>query len=139
MFRVSELWRAAKSIQHPRPYTRFPRPNHTFARLANEAWTPQPSTSSPNPHLKSWNCLSLSLWHLSLSMFRAGATLRNPKSCALNARPATQLPEYVPSAGNLIWKEFEFKNNLQSDFGHFRANNQIIISKVAKIALRDCF
>ena len=37
---------------------------------------------------------------------------------------------------NLIWKEFKFKNNLQGDFGHFRENNQIILSTVAKIAVK---
>ena len=31
---------------------------------------------------------------------------------------------------------FNLKNNLQGDVGHFRENNQIILSKVAKIALK---
>ena len=33
---------------------------------------------------------------------------------------------------------FNLKKN-QGDFGHLRENNQIILSKVAKIALRDFF
>ena len=40
---------------------------------------------------------------------------------------------------NLIGKEFKFKTISQGDFGHFRENKSIILSKVAKIALRDCF
>ena len=36
---------------------------------------------------------------------------------------------------DLMYKPFQFKNNLQGDFGHFRENNLIILSKVAKIAL----
>ena len=37
--------------------------------------------------------------------------------------------------GNLIGKHLYFIKNIQGDFGHFRENNQIIVSKVAKIAL----
>ena len=34
---------------------------------------------------------------------------------------------------------FNLKTISQGDVGHFRENNRIIVSKVAKIALRDCF
>jgi len=42
-------------------------------------------------------------------------------------------------ASTLCEKSFNLKTISQGDFGHFRENNQIILSKVAKIALRDCF
>jgi len=42
-----------------------------------------------------------------------------------------------------VWILDELSLNLktitQGDLGHFRENNQIILSKAAKIALRDCF
>jgi hypothetical protein len=41
--------------------------------------------------------------------------------------------------GSLYEKSLNLKTISQGDFGHFRENNQIILSKVAKIALRDCF
>jgi hypothetical protein len=34
---------------------------------------------------------------------------------------------------------FNLKTISQGDFGRFRDNNLIILPKVAKIALRDCF
>ena len=39
----------------------------------------------------------------------------------------------------LYEKSFNLKTISQGNFGHFREHNQIILSKVAKIALRDCF
>ena len=42
-------------------------------------------------------------------------------------------------AGILYEKSFNLKTISQGDFGHFRENDLIILSKVAKIALRDCF
>ena len=39
----------------------------------------------------------------------------------------------------LYEKSFNLKTISQGDCGHFRENNLIILSKVATIALRDCF
>ena len=39
----------------------------------------------------------------------------------------------------LCENSFNLKTIAQGDFGQFRENNQIIVSTVAKIALRDCF
>ena len=39
----------------------------------------------------------------------------------------------------LYEKSVNLKTISQGDFGHFREDNLIILSKVAKIALRDCF
>ena len=39
----------------------------------------------------------------------------------------------------LYEKNFNLKTISQGDFGHFRETNQIILSRVAKIALRECF
>ena len=39
----------------------------------------------------------------------------------------------------LCENSFDFKTISQGDCGHFRDNNLIILSQVAKIALRDCF
>jgi hypothetical protein len=39
----------------------------------------------------------------------------------------------------LYEKSLNLKTISQGDFGHFRENNLIILSEVAKIALRDCF
>ena len=41
----------------------------------------------------------------------------------------------VVGVESVVWKKF-FKTISQGDFGHFRENNQIIVSKVAKIALK---
>jgi len=38
-----------------------------------------------------------------------------------------------------MWKPFQFEKNLPGDFGHLRENNQIVLSKVAKIALKIVF
>ena len=38
---------------------------------------------------------------------------------------------------SLYEKSFNFLKISQGDFGHFRENNQIILSQEAKIALRD--
>ena len=52
----------------------------------------------------------------------------------------------APPVGNHTTRHFRsyvktvlFQNNLQGDFGHFRENNLIIFSKVAKIALKFVF
>jgi len=43
-------------------------------------------------------------------------------------------------AGDILCENsFNLKTISQGDFGHLGENNQIIVSKVAKIALRDCF
>jgi hypothetical protein len=39
----------------------------------------------------------------------------------------------------LYEKSLNLKTISQGDFGHFRENNLIILSNVAKIALRACF
>ena len=39
----------------------------------------------------------------------------------------------------LCEKSFNLNTISQGDFGHLRDNNPIILSKAAKIALRDCF
>ena len=57
-----------------------------------------------------------------------GAGLR--ATCAHHARSHVRI---------LYEKSFDLKTISQGDFGHFRENNLIILSKVAKIALRDCF
>jgi len=46
----------------------------------------------------------------------------------------------LPQVQQILYeKSFNLKTISQGDFGHFRDNNQIILSKVAKIALGDCF
>ena len=45
-------------------------------------------------------------------------------------------PGSPPASGILYEKSFNFKTISQGDFGHFRENNQIILSKVAKISLK---
>jgi hypothetical protein len=49
-----------------------------------------------------------------------------------------QVPDH-PLEVILYEKSFNLKTISQGDVGHFREKNQIILSKVAKIALRDCF
>ena len=45
-----------------------------------------------------------------------------------------------PSTSQILYeKSLNVKTISQGDFGHSREKNQIILSKVAKIALRDCF
>jgi hypothetical protein len=52
----------------------------------------------------------------------------------LDALALNQGPQVI-----LYEKSFDLKTISQGDFGHVRENNQIILSKVATIALRDCF
>ena len=66
------------------------------------------------------------------NMIQVCSNVHRARVCIMNA-PRMSFPR------NFIGKEFKFKNNLQGDFGHFRENNQSLLSKVAKIALRDCF
>ena len=60
-----------------------------------------------------------------------GAVLTHPTGFLLRARFFFFLILYE--------KSLNLKAISQGDFGHFRKNKQIILSKVAKIALRDCF
>ena len=46
---------------------------------------------------------------------------------------------YCPPRKNFMSIPFYLKNNLQGDCGHFRENNQMILSKVAKISLKIVF
>ena len=49
------------------------------------------------------------------------------------------LKSQPPSHVILYEKTLNLKTISQGDFGRFRENNLIILSKVANIALRDCF
>jgi len=64
-----------------------------------------------------------------------GMTMKKPSSQEMTVGQAV-----ARSEGRILCENsFNLKTISHGDFGHFRDNNLIILSKVAKIALRDCF
>ena len=65
---------------------------------------------------------------------RATSPPSTPQVVALNPTRNLAAPAAI-----LYEKSLNLITISQGDFGHFKENNLIILSKVAKIALRDCF